>query len=179
MLTQIFSLERINTPTGRMLIVTDDNHCMRAADWEDHEQRMRTLLRQQYGTSAIELRETAHPSAASRSLDAYFAGDLNAIDSLPVATKGTEFQRKVWEALRRIPVGHTISYSALAAQIGRPTATRAVGHANGSNPISIVVPCHRVIGANASLTGYGGGLDRKRWLLAHESACSLQHGESN
>lgn len=169
---QIFSLERINTPTGSMLIATDDNHRLRAADWEDHEPRMRTLLRQQYGANAIELREVSHPSAASRSLEAYFEGDINAIDSLPVATKGTDFQRKVWEALRRIPAGHTISYSTLAAQIDRPTATRAVGHANGSNPISIVVPCHRVIGANASLTGYGGGLDRKRWLLAHENACS-------
>ncbi len=177
--TQLFFLERVNTPTGRMLIVTDDLHRMRAADWEDHEQRMRTLLRQQYGANAIELLETSRPSAARRSLDAYFEGDISIIDSLPVATQGTEFQRKVWEALRRIPVGHPISYSTLAAQIGRPTATRAVGHANGSNPISIVVPCHRVIGANASLTGYGGGLDRKRWLLAHESAYSMPRSESN
>jgi methylated-DNA-[protein]-cysteine S-methyltransferase len=121
------------------------------------------------------LREVSRPSEAGRSLQAYFEGDLDAITRLPTATNGTDFQRAVWDALRRIPVGHTISYGALALQIGRPTATRAVGLANGANPIAIVIPCHRVIGANASLTGYGGGLDRKRWLLAHESAGSARH----
>jgi methylated-DNA-[protein]-cysteine S-methyltransferase len=99
---------------------------------------------------------------------AYFDGQLNAIDDLPVATPGTDFQRMVWQALRTIPVGQTISYSVLAQRIGRPAACRAVGLANGANPISIIVPCHRVIGANAALTGYGGGVERKRWLLAHE-----------
>jgi methylated-DNA-[protein]-cysteine S-methyltransferase len=116
---------------------------------------------------------------ARRSLQAYFEGDLDAVTCLPTATNGTDFQRTVWDALRRIPVGHTISYGALAVQIGRPTAMRAVGLANGANPIAIVIPCHRVIGANASLTGYGGGLDRKRWLLQHESACSAARGESH
>jgi methylated-DNA-[protein]-cysteine S-methyltransferase len=169
-----FSLERINTPTGRMVIVTDE-HCLRAVDWEDHEPRMQRLLRRHYGTNAI-LREVSRPSAARRSLQAYFEGDLNAVTCLPTATNGTEFQWTVWDALRRIPVGQTISYGALAVQIGRPTATRAVGLANGANPIAIVIPCHRVIGAKASLTGYGGGVDRKRWLLAHESACSASLG---
>jgi len=93
---------------------------------------------------------------------------LPAIDDLEVATAGTTFQRDVWRELRRIPVGQTISYSELAQRIGRPKAVRAVGLANGANPVSIVVPCHRVIGANASLTGYGGGLHRKVWLLEHE-----------
>ena len=91
------------------------------------------------------------------------------IDTLKVATGGTEFQRTVWAALRGSPCGATWSYAQLARQIGRPSAVRAVGHANGSNPISIVVPCHRVVGANGTLTGYGGGLARKRWLLAHEA----------
>lgn len=175
---QTFSLERLNTPTGRMLIVTDDEHCLRAVDWEDHEQRMQRLLQRHYGVNAIHLREVSHPSAARRSLQAYFEGDLDAVTGQPTATNGTDFQRTVWDALRRIPAGHTVSYGALAVRIGRPTAMRAVGLANGANPIAIVVPCHRVIGANASLTGYGGGLDRKRWLLAHEGACPASRGES-
>jgi O-6-methylguanine DNA methyltransferase len=103
-----------------------------------------------------------------RSLEAYFDGDLGAIDTLPVETGGTELQRSVWAALRAIPAGETRSYGALAAQIARPTAARAVGHANGANPVGVVVPCHRVIGADGSLTGYAGGIERKRWLLAHE-----------
>jgi len=168
---QTFSLERVNTPTGRMLIVTDDEHRVRAVDWEDLEQRMQALLQRHYGANAIQLREILRSSTAKRSLEAYFEGDMNAIADLPAATNGTSFQRKVWDTLRLIPAGHTISYGDLAAWIGRPAAARAVGLANGANPIAIVVPCHRVIGANASLTGYGGGLDRKRWLLAHERAC--------
>jgi methylated-DNA-[protein]-cysteine S-methyltransferase len=167
-----FFLERINTPTGRMVIVTNDD-CLRAVDWEDHEPRMQGLLRRHYGTNTI-LREASRPSEAGCSLQAYFEGDLDAVTPLLTRTNGTDFQRTVWDALRRIPIGHTISYGALALQIGRPTATRAVGLANGANPIAIVIPCHRVIGANASLTGYGGGLDRKRWLLAHESAYSAR-----
>ena len=91
-----------------------------------------------------------------------------------MATSGTAFQNQVWSALRRIPRGQTLSYGALAKKIDRPAAVRAVGLANGANPIAIVVPCHRVIGANASLTGYGGGLERKRWLLDHEGAASVR-----
>jgi methylated-DNA-[protein]-cysteine S-methyltransferase len=174
---QTFSLERFNTPTGRMLIVTDDERRLRAVDWEDYEQRMQRLLRRHYGANAVRLREVSHPSAARLALQAYFDGDREAVAGQPTATNGTDFQRTVWEALRRIPLGHTISYGTLAARIGRPTATRAVGLANGSNPIAIIIPCHRVIGANASLTGYGGGLDRKRWLLAHESACTASGDE--
>lgn len=169
MSAQSFSLERANTPIGRMLVLTDDEGRLRAVDWEDYEARMLTLLRQQYGKHPLELRESTHPSAATRALQAYFEGDLHAIDNLPVATGGTEFQRLVWAGLRAIPCGQTISYGTLAGRINRPKAVRAVGLANGANPISIVVPCHRVIGANASLTGYGGGLERKRWLLEHES----------
>lgn len=108
-----------------------------------------------------------------RMLEAYFAGDLTAIDALDVDPAGTEFQRQVWAELRRIPAGATISYKELAARIGRPSATRAVGLANGANPVAIVIPCHRVIGANGALTGYGGGLDRKRWLLAHERGAAV------
>ena len=104
------------------------------------------------------------------SIKAYFEGQLNAIDSLPVECVGTPFQKRVWHALREIPCGRTVSYSELARRIGRPAAVRAVGLANGANPISVIVPCHRVIGVNGTLTGYGGGLERKRWLLSHEHA---------
>lgn len=98
----------------------------------------------------------------------YFAGELSIIDDLPVKTAGTDFQRQVWQELRKIPCGETISYGELAQRINRPTASRAVGMANGLNPISIVVPCHRVIGQQGALTGYAGGVERKRWLLMHE-----------
>lgn len=108
--------------------------------------------------------------AAQAVLSYFYTRDLRAIDTLPVATMGTPFQREVWAALRRIPLGTTISYARLAAQIGRPKAVRAVGSANGDNPVAVVVPCHRVIGHRGSLTGYGGGLERKRWLLQHEGA---------
>ena len=165
---QIFFVERIATPTGRMHIVRDDMDHLRAVDWDDHEPRLRNLLRRYYGPDAVELRDVPCRSVAARALLAYFDGELAAIDSLPTATAGTTFQRSVWSALRNIPAGRTVSYGMLAAEIGKPTAMRAVGLANGANPIAIVVPCHRVIGADASLTGYGGGLDRKRWLLAHE-----------
>jgi methylated-DNA-[protein]-cysteine S-methyltransferase len=105
-------------------------------------------------------------------LQAYFAGELREFE-MPLAAEGTPFQQRVWRALCDIPYGVTISYGELARRIGQPTPSRAVGLANGQNPIAIVVPCHRVIGANGSLTGYGGGLERKRWLLAHETKGSL------
>ena len=106
-------------------------------------------------------------------LAAYFAGDLTQF-TLPLALQGTLFQQQVWGALQTIPYGTTLSYGELATQIGQPKASRAVGMANGRNPISIVVPCHRVIGANGRLTGYGGGLERKQWLLNHERLITLQ-----
>jgi methylated-DNA-[protein]-cysteine S-methyltransferase len=104
---------------------------------------------------------------AVRQLREYFAGTRREFD-LPLRLQGTEFQQRVWHSLTEIPYGETLSYGKLAKRIGNPNASRAVGLANGSNPISIMVPCHRVIGADGSLTGYGGGLERKRWLLAHE-----------
>ncbi len=103
-------------------------------------------------------------------LTEYFAGQLHEFD-VRLAPAGTEFQKRVWDELYRIPFGASISYGELARRIGQPTASRAVGAANGRNPISIIVPCHRVIGANGTLTGYGGGMDRKKWLLEHEARC--------
>ena len=107
----------------------------------------------------------------SEQLDAYFAGDREDFD-LALAPHGTPFQQRVWEELTRIPYGETISYSELARRLGDPKLVRAVGLANGRNPISIVIPCHRVIGADGSLVGYGGGLERKKWLLEHEAVTS-------
>jgi methylated-DNA-[protein]-cysteine S-methyltransferase len=108
-------------------------------------------------------------------LKAYFGGDIDAIDALKTHSLGTPFQAKVWAALRAIPAGETRSYGQIAAQIGSPMAMRAVGLANGANPIGIVVPCHRVIGADGTLTGYGGGLPRKEWLLKHEAKWVAKH----
>lgn len=119
------------------------------------------------------IRDDAAFAAVRAQLDAYFAGELTDFD-LPLAARGTTFQLRVWSALRSIPYGATISYGELARRIGQPAAARAVGLANGANPIPIVLPCHRVIGADGSLTGFGGGLERKRWLLAHEA----QHAAS-
>ena len=166
--TLTFFVEHIETPTGPMQIVCDDARNLRAVDWDDRERRMRDLLRRYYGANAVHWRQAPHPSAAARALHAYFEGDLDALTALPIATNGTVFQHAVWSALRKIPAGRTVSYGMLAKQIGKPKAVRAVGAANGANPIAIVVPCHRIIGADASLTGYGGGLHRKKWLLAHE-----------
>jgi methylated-DNA-[protein]-cysteine S-methyltransferase len=127
----------------------------------------------------VRLTKSGEPAAPARSdaarrivdaLRAYFAGDLHALDTIAVdPLGGTPFQRRVWLALRSIPAGTTVSYQMLARRIRAPKAMRAVGAANGANPVPIVLPCHRVIGADGSLTGYGGGLPRKRWLLRHEA----------
>jgi methylated-DNA-[protein]-cysteine S-methyltransferase len=163
-------IDRLTTPIGEMLIVTDENGKLRTVDWSDHESRMHRSLRLHYGENGFRVEPARNPNDLTRAISRYFAGELTAIDSLPVETGGTPFQREVWRALRNIPCGTTISYSQLAGQIGRPGAVRAVGLANGSNPIGVVVPCHRVIGSDGSLTGYGGGIERKRWLLRHEGA---------
>jgi O-6-methylguanine DNA methyltransferase len=159
-------LERRASSVGMMLLVTDADGALRALDFADYEARLHQLLRLHYGSYALE--DSPAPVPVTAELDAYFGGDLGRLADVPVATGGTAFQREVWGALRAIPAGATTSYGQLAMQLGRPGASRAVGLANGANPVSIVVPCHRVIGANGALTGYGGGLPRKRWLLDHE-----------
>jgi O-6-methylguanine DNA methyltransferase len=161
------TLSTYTAPVGLILLVTDAEDRLRALDFADYEERMRRLLLRHYGEVA--LRDGGAPAAIVAALDAYFAGDLNALDAVPVATGGTDFQKQVWAALRTIPAGETSGYGALAARLGKPGAARAVGLANRLNPIGIVVPCHRVIGASGALTGYAGGLDRKQWLLAHEA----------
>ena len=161
-------VDRIDTPIGELLIVAERDGNLRAVDWTEHETRMRRLLGLQYGKDGFRLHPAPGRTRLADAISSYFAGELHAIDSLPVETRGTPFQRKVWRGLREIACGTTISYSELAQRIGQPSAVRAVGLANGSNPVGIVVPCHRVIGSDGSLTGYGGGIDRKRWLLEHE-----------
>jgi methylated-DNA-[protein]-cysteine S-methyltransferase len=159
------------SPLGPILTVTDEHGVLRLLSFADGEDGMRRLLRLHYG--AIDLEPGDAPRSLHDDLTAYFACDLDALGRIPWATGGTPFQRSVWTALAEIPAGTTMTYGALAAQIGAPRAVRAVGRANGANPISVVVPCHRLIGANGALTGYGGGLERKRWLLAHEGVTLL------
>jgi methylated-DNA-[protein]-cysteine S-methyltransferase len=161
-------LDRMASPVGELRIVFDEAGRLRALDFEGYDARNDALLRRHYGT--VELVEGRAPESIRGPLKAYFDGDLESISSIPTETGGTDFQRAAWAALRTIPAGQTRSYKAQAAAIGKPAATRAIGRANGDNPICIVNPCHRVIGADGGLTGFGGGLERKRWLLAHEGA---------
>ncbi|MGE0153979.1 MAG: methylated-DNA--[protein]-cysteine S-methyltransferase [Reyranellaceae bacterium] len=163
------SLERLPSPIGMMLLLSDERQRLRALDWQDHEARLQVLLRRQYGAD-IAIKEMRGRSPACSALEAYFAGELKAIDAIAVQTGGTAFQKKVWSALRRMPAGTTMSYAQMAAKIGSPAAVRATGAANGANPVSIVVPCHRLVGSDGRLVKYGGGLERKQWLLRHEGA---------
>ncbi|MGO9390042.1 methylated-DNA--[protein]-cysteine S-methyltransferase [Rhodoblastus sp.] len=165
-----FFIESMLTPTGAMQLVTDEDGHVRALDWVECEERLSRLLRLQYGEGRTLVEPRAEASGARRALEAYFAGEISGIEALKVKTGGTPFQREVWSALREIPAGRTASYGEIATRIGRRKAVRAVGMANNGNPVAIVVPCHRVIGADGSLTGYGGGLERKLWLLRHEGA---------
>jgi methylated-DNA-[protein]-cysteine S-methyltransferase len=167
-----FFIDRTPTPIGELIVVADREDRLRTVDWTDHEDRMKLLLDRQYGKGRYTLTPKRDPGGLTSAMRRYFKGDSKIVDSLPVASGGTAFQKSVWRALRKIKCGTTISYAELARRIGRPTAVRAVGLANGQNPISIVVPCHRVIGSNGSLTGYGGGLERKKWLLEHEGVAT-------
>ena len=162
------TLDRMTTPVGQAILVTDDQGRLRVLDFGDYEVRMERLLTRAYGP--VSLATGTAPSDIRQALEAYFAGAFSSLAGIRWATGGTDFQRTVWQALTTIPPGETLSYGALAARIGRPRAVRAVGLANGANPVAIVVPCHRVIGSDGSLTGYGGGLPRKQWLLTHEGA---------
>jgi methylated-DNA-[protein]-cysteine S-methyltransferase len=154
----------IESPVGRLLLVATDDALvgMHFPSREPPRIDAKTLARCE-----------GHPvlARARDQLREYFAGARRVFD-LPLAPRGTPFQEAVWQALRAIPFGETRSYAAIATAIGRPSAMRAVGAANGKNPIAIIVPCHRVIGADGSLTGFGGGLPRKRWLLRHEGSAA-------
>lgn len=164
---ETFVVDRIDTPVGQVLLVVDAAGCVVALDFEDYEARMMRLLARHHGAAI--LNPGRAPDGVRAAVIGYFAGDLAAFEAVTLRTRGTDFQREVWDALRTIPAGETWTYGRLAAAIGRPRAVRATGLANGQNPVAIIVPCHRVIGANGALTGYAGGLERKRWLLAHEA----------
>jgi methylated-DNA-[protein]-cysteine S-methyltransferase len=162
-----FVFDTMETPLGSAILIADEQGALRMHCWEDPTETWRQRFRRRYGDAELVARRDPFGHVAA--LERYFGGDITALDAIPVAFTGTPFQLKVWNALRAIPAGTTLSYGALARRIGEPTAVRAVGLANGSNPIGVVVPCHRVVGSDGSLTGYGGGLPRKRWLLAHEA----------
>jgi methylated-DNA-[protein]-cysteine S-methyltransferase len=163
---EVLTLDVLPTPIGEIAVVTDAEGRLRVLEFHDQPQRLASALHLRHRGRAVETGAT--PAAVRDGLKAYFAGELTALKAIPRAIGGTAFQRQVWNALVAIPPGETTSYARLAERIGRPTAVRAVGAANGANPIAVVVPCHRVIGAGGALTGYGGGVERKRWLLAHE-----------
>ncbi|BCW87336.1 Methylated-DNA--protein-cysteine methyltransferase [Alphaproteobacteria bacterium SO-S41] len=163
--TETFIRARHQSPVGTLHLILD-GEALVALDYEGYEPRMMRLLARRFPSATLQ--DGPVPKALAKALDAYFAGDTAALDAIPLKLGGTEFQRTVWAALRTIPWGDTQSYGSLAKAIGKPSASRAVGLANGSNPVAIVVPCHRVIGADRKLTGYAGGLERKRFLLRHE-----------
>ena len=150
----------IETPIGPLLVAADEAGLRRISFPEKGRARQ---------PEAGWVRDGAPFRVLARQLAEYFAGKRTDFD-LPLSATGTEFQESVWRALQDIPYGETVSYGTIATRVGRPTAVRAVGAANGANPIAIVIPCHRVIGADGSLTGYGGGEARKKWLLALERA---------
>ena len=158
-------IDNIPSLLGTLLLVYDGERLC-ALDYADYEPRMLKLLSARY--NQVRLKNAKNPGGLSHTVQTYLAGDLSCIDSIPVSTGGTLFQKQVWEALRMIPPGTVMTYGQLATKLGRPLAYRAVGMTNALNPIAIVVPCHRLVGANGTLTGYAGGLERKRWLLAHE-----------
>ncbi|MBV8472679.1 MAG: methylated-DNA--[protein]-cysteine S-methyltransferase [Hyphomicrobiales bacterium] len=162
-------IDRLETPIGIALVAVDEDGFLRAFDWADYGDRQTRLLAR-FSGGAPTTKTGAAPTAIRQAVTDYFDGDLRALEMAPWRSGGTEFQLKCWEALCAIPAGSTSSYGQQAVKIGKPSAMRAVGLANGCNPVGVIVPCHRVIGANGSITGYGGGLWRKRWLLRHEGA---------
>jgi methylated-DNA-[protein]-cysteine S-methyltransferase len=158
---------RIETPVGAIVSFVKDNALCGLA-FEDGRPGILRWLERRFGSLDVEPEDD--PAGIVGRLAAYLAGDVAAIEDVLVDTGGTPFQQRVWAELRRIPAGRTASYADVAAAIGAPSAVRAVGAANGSNPVSIVVPCHRVVASDGTLCGYGGGLHRKRWLLEHEAS---------
>ena len=157
--------DTLDSPLGRIFVVTDET-ALCAVDFEGYENRMMTLLRKRYGD--VRLVNATNPLGVTEKLLAYLQGDLTSLETIPVNTGGTDFQQQVWQQLKVISPGTVWTYGDLAHRLNNPKAVRAVGMANSLNPISIVLPCHRVVGANRTLTGYAGGLERKRWLLTHE-----------
>jgi methylated-DNA-[protein]-cysteine S-methyltransferase len=161
----IIHVESIASPVGDLLAVTDESS-LHALFFEGREDRVQRWLGNR--AAHVELVERPGCLGIRERLARYFAGDFTAFDGLRLSTGGTPFQESVWAQLSTIPPGTTTTYGAIAQRLGSPKLSRAVGLANGSNPIPIVIPCHRVVGSNGKLTGFGGGLPRKTWLLRHE-----------
>ena len=159
------SFGRVKSPIGDIVLACKGD-ALCALEFIEAEKRMVAWLRRRFGE--FERVDAADPGGVCTRIGNYLLGDLDALDDIVVDGGGTDFQRKVWKGLRRITAGKVVSYQGLAQRLGMPTSVRAVARANALNPISIVVPCHRVIGSDGSLTGYGSGLPRKRWLLEHE-----------
>lgn len=165
-MTPILS-DRFDTPIGPMVLMARGGVLL-MMEFEDAEHRVEREMTLRF--KGAEHQPADDPFGFSSRLRAYFGGDLKAIEGIETDGGGTDFQRRVWAELKRIPCGTTLSYGGLATRLGDRNAMRAVGLANGRNPIAVVVPCHRVIGADGSMTGYGGGVERKIWLLEHEGA---------
>ena len=160
-------LESIASPIGDLLVATQGDAICAIAFEGGEAETERYLARQYPGCAKAHGRV---PASVGRALDRYFDGDMAAFERIETAPRGTAFQERVWDALQTVPAGRTVSYADIAQRIGQPAAVRAVGLANGRNPVPIVIPCHRIIGRDGSLTGFGGGLERKAWLLRHEGA---------
>lgn len=160
-------IAEMTSPIGKIILAVRDGKLC-ALEFAHRWPWRRVRLERRFGR--LELRPATNPGGVVGRLEAYFAGTLEALAPIAVDAGGTPFQRRVWRALRTVPPGRTVSYQELGRAIDAPTAARAVGAANGANPIALVVPCHRVIGADGELCGYAHGVERKRWLLAHERA---------
>jgi methylated-DNA-[protein]-cysteine S-methyltransferase len=165
-------LESIPSPIGNLLAVADDV-TLHALFFEGREEQVARWLRTHHPDA--KLREGRDVLGIRDRLDRYFSGDFAAFDGLHLSPTGSAFQQSVWEILRAIPPGTTTTYGTIANQLGSPKLARAVGLANGANPIPIVIPCHRVIGTNGKLTGFGGGMPRKTWLLRHEGVLLTEY----
>jgi len=162
----------VKTPLGALQLFAEGDRLvgLEFSDRGKSRARLRRQLEGAYGE--FDLKHVKDPAGAATRLRRYFAGDSRALDDQPVLGHGTPFQQRVWKELRAIPAGTTRSYGELAKAIGRPKSVRAVGAANGANPVAIFVPCHRVVASDGTAHGYGGGIERKEWLLAHESGRS-------
>jgi methylated-DNA-[protein]-cysteine S-methyltransferase len=162
----LLALSHLDSPVGRLVFAAGES-TLHALEFLESEDELRGRLERSLPDARF---AKGSPRFVVDALHGYFSGEITALDSVRVDPAGTPFQQEVWAALRTVPPGRTTSYRAIAETIGRPRAVRAVGAANGQNPIALVVPCHRVIAADGTLCGYGGGLWRKEWLLRHERA---------
>ncbi|MGD0528941.1 MAG: methylated-DNA--[protein]-cysteine S-methyltransferase [Polyangiaceae bacterium] len=169
-MTTTLAMGTRRTPLGLVRFAVEESGAVVALGFDDRWEPLARHVDRASGGVTFAVARAAEPTGDA--LDAYFAGDVAALDALPAAPRGTDFQRRVWAALRGVRAGATASYGDIACAVGAPRAVRAVGAANGANPVSLILPCHRIIGADGSLTGYGGGIERKKWLLAHEAGAS-------